>query len=159
MAWTKQVLYLPSSPTEAISLQWALIQYGNTVRWRTHQVSSTWHDENFSTERVDLGGKWTIDNSSCSWANYCTWVSEMLFLEHAAKLNPPTRTHRSLFNLQVTRVGYGETWKEKGVVKTFSMKRSHTNHPLPCATLKSFTQPMALQVLIIRSRNLSNKTF
>ena len=49
------------------------------------------------------------------------------------------RCHRTPFKFQVTHVGYRETWKEKGVVKAYSMKRSHPNCPLPCARLKSFT--------------------
>ena len=63
----------------------------------------------------------------------------MPFLERAAELNPPTRSHRRLFDFQVTHVGYGETWKEKAVVKAYSMKRSYPNYPTPCATLKGFT--------------------
>ena len=63
----------------------------------------------------------------------------MLFLERAAELNPPTRSHRRLFDFQITHLGYGETWKEKGVVKTYSMKLGLPNYPLPCARLKSFT--------------------
>ena len=63
----------------------------------------------------------------------------MLFLVRATELNPPTRSHRSHFNFQVTHVGYGETWKEKGVFKAYLMKRSHPNYPLPCDTFKRFT--------------------
>ena len=63
----------------------------------------------------------------------------MLFLEHAVKPNPPTRSHRSLFNFQVTHVAYRETWKEKGVVEAYSMKSNHPNYTLPGAKLKSFT--------------------
>ena len=60
-------------------------------------------------------------------------------LVRATELNPHTRSHRCLFNLHVGHIGYGETWEEKGVFKAYSMKRSHPNHPSPCARLKSFT--------------------
>ena len=110
-----------------------------TVRPMAHQVSPTWHDEKSSIFVVELNTKRIIDNSSCSWAQYCTRVIEMPFLERAAEFNPPTWSHRRLFDFQITHLGYGETWKEKGVVKTYSMKLCHPNHPLPCARLKSFT--------------------
>jgi hypothetical protein len=60
-------------------------------------------------------------------------VIEMLFLVCATEFNPPTRSHRGLFNFQVTDVGYRETWKEKGVVEAYSMKGSHPNYTLPGA--------------------------
>ena len=79
-----------------------------------------------------------IDNSSCSWTLSRCCI-EMPFLVRATELNPPTRSHRGLFNFQITHVGYGETWKEKGVVEAYSMKGNHPNHPLPGARLKTFT--------------------
>ena len=88
---------------------------------------------------VDFDSKRIIDSSIWLWAQYYAIVIETLFLESAAELNPPTRSHRCLFNFQVTHVGYGEGWKEKGVFKAYSMKRSHPNHPLSCVTFKSFT--------------------
>jgi hypothetical protein len=61
----------------------------------------------------------------------------MLFLVCATEFNPPTRSHRGLFNFQVTHhdVVYGETWKEKGVVEleAYSMKHSYPNNTLPGA--------------------------
>ena len=63
----------------------------------------------------------------------------MLSLKCATELNPPTRSHRSVFKLQVAHVGYGETWKEKGVVKAYSMQRSNPNCTLMCGSLKNFT--------------------
>ena len=63
----------------------------------------------------------------------------MPFLVRATEFNPPTRPHRGFFNFKVTHVGYGETRKEKGVVKAYSMKSGHPNCTLPGARLKSFT--------------------
>ena len=79
-----------------------------------------------------------IDNSSCSWTLSRCCI-EMPFLVRATEFNPPTRSHRGLFNFQITHVGYGETWKEKGVVEAYSMKGNHPNYPLPGARLKTFT--------------------
>ena len=97
-----------------------------------------------------------IDKSCCSWAQYCSRVVKNLFFVCATELNPPTRSHRGLFDLQVTHVGYGETWKEKDVVEAYSMKRSHPNYALPGAMLKSFT---CLDNNKILSTDLSNENF
>ena len=104
---------------------------------RGHQVSAAWHDEKISCGIVDLD---SINNPSCSWwRQYCTRVIEMPSRERTTELNPPTRCHRSIFKFQVTHVGYGETWKEKGVVNAYSAKGSHPNYTSPCGSLKSFT--------------------
>ena len=100
-----------------------------------------------------------IDRSWCSWAQYYSRVVEilvLLFLVCATELKPSTRSHRSLFNFQVTHVGYGETWKEKDVVEAYSMKRSHPNYALPGARLKSFT---CLDNNKLLSTDLSNENF
>ena len=66
-----------------------------------------------------------------------------------AELNPPTtRSHRSLFNFQVTHVGYGETWKEKDVVEAYSMKRSHPNYALPGATIFKIGKPQKKKCIL-----------
>ena len=105
---------------------------------RHHQVSPTWHDENFGSEIVDLSGKRIIDNSGCSRAQHHARVIEMPLLVRTTKLNPSMWCHRGLFKLQVTHIGYRESWKEKSVVKAYSKKRSHPDYTLPCRRLKSF---------------------
>src|SRR5882762_8845233 len=103
-----------------------------------HQVSSTWHEEESTSP-------WIVTNRmiqkifSCSWMQDCIGVIEIPFLEFATELNPPTRPHCSHFKFQVIHVGCGETWKEKGIVDTYSIKCSLPNYTSPGATLKSFT--------------------
>ena len=118
-----------------------------------HQVSPTWHDEKI---KIVLELIRIINNSSCSWAQCYTIVIVILFLQRAAELNPFTRPHRCLFNLQVTHVGYGESRKEKRVFIAYSMQCSHPNYPLPCASLKSFTSLDNSNTLVIWATKTSD---
>ena len=87
---------------------------------------------------IDLGGKWTIDNSSCPWTQYCTRIIDMLFLERVGVQSiyaGPSQT----FQVPSHSCRYGKTWKVKSIFKRYSMKCNHPNFILSCATLRSFT--------------------
>lgn len=84
---------------------------------------------------IDPGGKWTFDNSSCPWTQYCTRIIDMLFLERVTEFNPSRQGHRRLFKFQVTHVGQGKTWKVKSIF-TRDTRWSATTQTSFCRVLR-----------------------
>ena len=127
VGWTTQLLDTPSSPTEAISLQSELEVYIAQI-------------QNGNTEPARYRPPGTMKKSLVSKATSIANKSMIILVDlvdRGDSIAPGSRSFRCgpipAFSISRSPHADGEAWKETGVFKIHSMKRSNPDNPLPCA--------------------------